>query len=297
MILQGRIKEISAVVPKNVVINEDNPNFSKKHKLIFTKTTGIKQLHLCDNDKINNISMAIEACKPLVLSNINMIICVTQTPEVTIPGLSHLIQNHFNLKCGCIDINGACNGFIQGLMVAYSLASKDIRTLLVFSENLSSIQDKLNKNSLMFGDGAVAMTVEYSNIYSIFKIYSDGSRFKAVWKPSEYLLMDGEVVMDFVMNEVFESLKGFDFNEFDYFVPHQSNLFILKQLQRRLNIPDEKIVINIQKYGNTSAVSIPLAMVTEIPTGKLLTCGYGAGLNWGTCEFDFNPVKTFYYEF
>ena len=129
-----------------------------------------------------------------------------------------------------------------------------------------------------------------------FRFFSDGSKFDAVCQKGEFMKMQGETVFDFTMTEVLNTLKRYNISEFDYFIPHQSNLYILKQFQRRLNIPDDQMVINIQKYGNTSACSIPLAMVTEKPTGWVLVCGYGAGLNWGIATFNYEPENIYYNE-
>lgn len=291
--LTGNIREISAFVPEYTIQNKDNPNFSEKDKFIFIKTTGIKQLHICQT---STADMAIKACEPLNKKGIDLIITVTQTPTVQIPGMSSLLQDYFKLNCGGIDLNSACNGFVQGLMVAYSFASHGLKSMIVFSELMSNIQDPQDKNSMIFGDGAVAMIVEPDGDNAKFILYSDGSRFESVWKPDKYLLMNGSAVFDFTMSEVFDALSYVVNDKIDYYVLHQSNLFILKHLAKRLNIPLEKMCINIDRYGNTSAVSIPLAMATEIPEGRLIACGYGAGLSWGTVEFYYKPENVYYYE-
>ena len=290
---KGRIKEISAVVPKHIIQNIDVPGFTEKEKLMMIKTTGIKErrLNLC-----TTTYMAIEACKPLDLTGVSILIMATQTPDHLIPGSSHAIQDYFKLECGCIDMNVACNGFIQGLAVAYSFAAQGGKVLMVFSETMTSILDSQDKNSLLFGDAASAMIIDREG-YAEINLHSNGDRFGAILHDQGgFMRMKGEDVFDFTMKEVYETIFEDKCAGIDYFVFHQSNLFILKRLAARLGIPPEKMVINIDRFGNTSACSIPLALVTEKPTGYLMACGYGAGLNWGTAKFDYHPEKIYYNE-
>ena len=103
--------------------------------------------------------------------------------------------------------------------------------------------------------------------------------------------MDGQRVFDFAMDKVVAMVKRFDLRVYDNIVFHQSNMFILKQFKHILKIPSEKMVINIERFGNTAGVSIPLALVTEEVTGPTLCFGYGAGLTYGHAEFMFHPKR------
>lgn len=291
MVANGNIKEISAFVPDKVRKTADNPHFDKKDLFVFQKTTGIKQIHVSDRDPY---ILGVNACAPLRKKNIDVLIYVSQTEDVVIPGRSNTIASLLKMNCATLDLLGACNGFTQGLMTAFALTSVGQRVLLVFADVMTKIMHPEDRNSLMFGDAAVAMVVEPHDNTAGFHSMCDGSRYDLVVKRGDYLKMDGEGVFDFAMGDVFEFVKYY--GDFDYYVFHQSNEFILKQLKRKMDIRDDQLIVNIQDYGNTSAVSIPLAMVTGKPTGNVFTCGYGAGLNWGLCMLYYQPEKVYYNE-
>ena len=287
------IEQISAAVPKQVRKTAYNVQFSNKELFVMEKTTGIRELRVSDE---GTYSMALHAARPLS-RDVDFIVFSSQTPDVQIPGLSNKLAAALDINCGTVDLNTACNGFVQGLLVASSLPVN--RVLLVFSEHMTSTQDRSHRNSLLFGDAAVAMIVDNcSHNEAEFTMYSDGARFTSVWQPDEYLLMDGEAMFDFAVNEVLGAIRKAILESeepvIDHFVLHQSNQYILKHLQRKLNA--KSMISNIDRYGNTSSVSIPLALVTEKPEGVILSAGYGAGLNWGTVVYRYKPDKVFYNE-
>jgi 3-oxoacyl-[acyl-carrier-protein] synthase-3 len=264
-------------------------------------------------------------------SDIKALIFVSQTSDYKIPFTSNILQDRLNLKKEilCIDINAGCAGFVQGLSTAFALAnSLNGNVLFIVAETLSKILSSRDRvTSTLFGDGAAALILGkfgYKSKKSAFNFFSDGKNFDAIlipeggyrkpfsqesliWRLDEYgnsknglhLHMDGQRVFDFTLREIPKSIQSLLddsnnlVNDIDYFLFHQSNKFIITQIASRLGIPIEKLLLNIHRFGNTSGVSIPLLIVTElkgkiIGTRKLLFSGYGSGLSWGNCILDFN---------
>lgn len=256
-------------------------------------------------------------------NDITALIFISQTADYKIPFTSNILQNKLGLPQDilCLDINAGCAGFIQGLSTAYALAATTSgKVLLVVAETLSKILSKEDRStSMLFGDGAAAILISKdksikSNSY--FNFFSDGSNADAIivpdggcrnpfnedslkWREDSqgnrnkgtHLKMDGPRVFDFTLREIPLSVEKLinkykiDIEEIDSFLFHQSNKFIIKQIASRLKLPKDKILINIDRFGNTSGATIPLLMVTELDQKQLpktiLISGYGVGLNWG----------------
>ena len=263
---------------------------------------------------------------PNLKDNIGCLIFVSQTPDYKIPATSNILQSRLNLNNNilCLDVNAGCAGFVQGLMTAYSIAKSQInsRVLFIIAETMSKIISKNDRStSMLFGDGASAIIIDNTgndSAETFFNVFSDGDFSGAIQildggcrnnftGKSEYLAnnnsftenskslleMDGPKVLDFTLREVVPGInnlfKNLDYNiiDVDYVLLHQSNKFIMNQIGSRLNIAAEKILINIDRFGNTSGVSIPLLLSSfkyELMDSKnLLFSGYGVGLNWGNC--------------
>lgn len=257
--------------------------------------------------------------------DIECLIFLSQTPDYKIPFTSNILQNRLHLKREilCLDINAGCAGFIQGLSTAFAIAKTlkpGKKVLLIVAETLSKILSKNDRStSMLFGDGASALLIEHTEnleAKAFFNFFSDGANYDAIIIPDGgfrnepqigsfemkideagntknrlHLEMDGPKVFDFTLREIAPGIKKLldcfelDINTIEHFILHQSNQFILKQIAAQLGIGDDKLLINIQNFGNTSGVSIPLAIVTEnvrlLTSKNLLLSGYGVGLNWG----------------
>lgn len=269
-------------------------------------------------------------------SEVKVLIFLSQTSDYKIPFTSNILQDRLGLSQNilCLDINAGCAGFIQGLSVAYSLANTiEGKVLFIVAETLSKIlSNKDRSTSMLFGDGAAALLIGKDNSVinkSYFNFFSDGGNFDAImipdggfrkpfteeslkWTEDENgnkkqgvnLTMDGPRVFDFTLREIPKSVEGLlnDFNldkeEIDLFLFHQSNKFIINQIASRLGIDKNKVPININQFGNTSGVTIPLLIVTEIDRNYLpknvFMSGYGVGLNWGNCYTSINSNCTIY---
>ena len=265
-------------------------------------------------------------------NEIDLLIFISQTPDYRMPATSVLLQDRLQLPTSTItfDINLGCSAFLYGLSVAYSmLTAGNIRKALVLDgETRSKVySQKDRKTGFLFGDGGVAALVERGEKYSTswFSLNSDGSRESLIKIPAggyrkmsscetiaekvvdehgnirseEQGYMNGADVFNFVIREVprdFDRLIGFagvEKNSIDYFVFHQANSYINGFLARKLKLPEERTPTTIHKYGNTSSVSIPLTIVSEL-SGRLngqkriLLSGFGVGLTWGTAIIQLN---------
>jgi 3-oxoacyl-[acyl-carrier-protein] synthase III len=257
---------------------------------------------------------------------IDLLIFISQTPDYRMPATSVLLQERLKLPTTTItfDINLGCSAFLYGLTIAYSMISAGVikKALILDGETRSKVySQKDRKTGFLFGDGGVAALIENGEKFrrSWFSLNSDGSRESLIKIPAggyrkmssldtikekvvddygnirseEQGYMNGADVFNFVIREVpkdFNRLlefSGTDVNTVDYFIFHQANSYINGFLARKLRLPEEKVPSTIEKFGNTSSVSIPLTIISELKNKianhkKLLLSGFGVGLTWGT---------------
>jgi 3-oxoacyl-[acyl-carrier-protein] synthase III len=257
---------------------------------------------------------------------IDLLLFISQTPDYRMPATSILLQHRLGLSPSTIafDINLGCSAFLYGLSVAFSMMehSQLRKALILDGETRSKVySQKDRKTAFLFGDGGVAALVERDERFgqSFFSLNSDGSRESLIKinaggyrnmsstetikekivdeygniRSEENGYMNGADVFNFVIREVpkdFARLleySGTDISSIDYFVFHQANSYINGFLAKKLKLPDGKIPTTIEKFGNTSSVSIPLTIVSELIDKtegriKLLLNGFGVGLTWGT---------------
>ncbi len=259
-------------------------------------------------------------------NSINAIVFLSQTPDYKIPFTSNILQEKLGLSTEIFtyDINAGCAGYISGLAFCMSLAKMDNidKVLLITAETMSKILSKKDRStSLMFGDGAAATLIEKDKSAApvFISLNSDGKGSSVIQIPDggcrnpistqsldnqEYedgsirnntqLMMNGGEVFDFTMRVVAKNIaetldfSGFRKGEMSSYVLHQSNKFIINLIGNELGLDKERLVINIDRFGNTSSVSIPLAITSDLKgeieqTDKnLLLSGYGAGLTYGS---------------
>lgn len=257
---------------------------------------------------------------------IDLLIFISQTPDYRMPATSVLLQERLKLPTSTItfDINLGCSAFLYGLTVAYSMitAGGIRKALILDGETRSKVySQKDRKTGFLFGDAGVAALIEADEKFekSWFSLNSDGSRESLIKVPAggyrkmsscetvtekvvdeygnirseEQGYMNGADVFNFVIREVpkdFHRLleySGSDISSIDYFVFHQANSYINGFLAKKMKLPEDKIPSTIEKYGNTSSVSIPLTIVSELKdklltNKRILLSGFGVGLTWGT---------------
>lgn len=268
--------------------------------------------------------------------DIDCLIFLSQTSDFKIPFTSNILQDKLGLRKEilCLDINAGCAGFIQGLSTAFAFAKtvKKGKVLFIVAETLSKILSTNDRStSMLFGDGASAVLIENTdgnNANSFFNFFSDGANAEAIQIPDGgyrngtspeslqvitdekgnqksklNLSMDGPKVFDFTLREISGSIEELldkastQKESIDYFLLHQSNQFIIKQIASQLQIAPEKMLINIQDFGNTSGVSIPLLICSNAAnltvSKKIVMSGYGSGLNWGNSVIDISKAQIF----
>jgi len=317
-----RIAGVGYSVPKTVITNEDLTKlYETSDEWIYTRT-GIKERRMVSGDE-SAFELGVDAAKnALAKSNISpedieLIIVATSAPSQLYPAMGCRIQAALGIpnNIPAFDITAACTGLIYALSIArgYIASGMYKNILIVATDNNSKLLDWSDRTcSILFGDGAGAMVVTASedgvdDIISI-DIKSDGSigdiiQFNLAGKncplvepnteKPQFITMNGKEVYRFVarvLPEYVEKLvanAGLKNEDIDYLIPHQANLRIIQAVQERLGYSDDKVVTNIEKYGNTSAASIPLALVESVEQGKVklgstaILTGFGAGMTWG----------------
>ena len=314
------IRGIGSYVPSRKV---DNHELSKKVDTSdewITSRTGIKERRFAEEDE-NTSDLALHASQRAIemagvsLHEIDLVLVATITPDMAFPSTACLLQHKLGLsKVACFDLEAACSGFLYALDVADGMLSSGRYhcALVVGAEKLSSIMDWEDRTTcVLFGDGAGATSLtrkgEGSSLLG-FQCGADGSNPSLLHQPAggsalpasintiedrgHFLKMNGREifksavrVMERASRELL-SRHGFDKNEVDHVIPHQANARIVESLSQRLEIPLEKFYCNLQKYGNTSAASIPLALdeaykASKFKKGDLgLLVAFGAGLTW-----------------
>ncbi len=241
---------------------------------------------------------------------VDLVITATVTPERILPACASVVQHALGAKrAAAVDLNAACSGFVYALATAYQFirAGGFDNVLVVGSDIYSRILDWEDRSTcVLFGDGAGAVVVqacESSTAPFSFVLGSDGSGADLLYVPGPcgsdcatdgryYLTMKGKEVFKFAVSAMSEATKqavnaaGLDMSDIDLFIPHQANERIIHAAAKALGLPREKVFINVERYGNTSAASIPIALCEAIEQGlvregdHLVLVGFGGGLTW-----------------
>ena len=264
-------------------------------------------------------------------SEIDLLVFISQTPDYRMPATSYLLQDRLGLPTSCLafDVNLGCSGFLYGLSIVYSFMEKNNlrKALLLDGETRSKVYSRRDRRAaFIFGDAGVAALIERDERYgtSHFSLNSDGSRGELIMIPAggyrrmstpetlkehiideygnartdEQAFMKGADVFNFVIVEIPKDIKrlmaitGEDIQSMDYYVFHQANAFINNYIAKKMKLDQEKIPWSIHKYGNTSSVSVPLTIVSELKdkmagNKKLMLSAFGVGMAWGTAIVPF----------
>ncbi len=306
-------------VPEKIITNFDLEKMVDTSDEWIKTRTGIEQRRLAAKNEYTS-DMGVKAAEKAIKNanlkkeDIDLIITATITGDYPWPSTATIIANKLGLSdIPAFDISAACSGFIYGLKLAASLIkSGDFKhILLVASEKLSAITDYTDRNTcVLLGDGAGAVIIgkaEESEILSTV-IHSDGSKLELLYQPGggcvnppseetvknrlHFLKMNGADIFKLAvekMPEVLEKalkLANIPAEKIDFVIFHQANIRIINNIAKRFGWPDEKNIVNIQKYGNTSAATIPIALAEAIEQGRIkkgnliALSAFGAGLTW-----------------
>lgn len=292
-------------LPKKILTNKDLEKIVDTTDEWIRTRTGIETRHIAGEDE-HTLDLAYEASKnalehaELDATELDMILVATVTGDQDFPSVACQLQEKLGAtKAAAMDITAACSGFIYGVVTAKHFidggAFKNI--LVVGAEKLSKITDWTDRNTcVLFGDGAGAAIVskvsDDKGILS-FDLGADGTKGAALNQENGMIQMNGREVFKFAVRQMPESAEavvqaaGLDKSEIDYLIPHQANYRIMEAARERLGIDKNKMSYSINKYGNTSAASIPIALSEDVRDGKIkdgdhvVLVGFGGGLTWG----------------
>jgi 3-oxoacyl-[acyl-carrier-protein] synthase-3 len=307
-------------VPDARVTNADLEARLDTNDAWIVERTGIRERRIAGPGE-STATLAVEAaaqaikCAGLVPSDIDLMILATATPEQPIPHTGAFVGEALGLNCGSFDMNAACAGFVYELVVGSSMVQMGYnRVLVVGAETLSRITDPEDRTTaVLFGDGAgaavLAPTTETPGLVAwdlgcdgsaagILEVPAGGSRMpssaRTVADRGHYLKMAGQEVFRRAIRAVVDSATttleraGVEASEVDWFVPHQANGRIIDAAGHRLGFEAERTLVNIDRFGNTSSASIPLALFEAVDDGRVkdgdlvLCSGFGAGMTWAS---------------
>lgn len=310
------ITGLGSYVPQRVVTNFDLEKFVDTNDEWIRTRTGISERRfIAENettaDMAENAARAALDDAGVLSSDLQLIIVATCTGDFRFPSTASILQNRLGATCGAFDLGAACSGFAYALITASQFVASGAydKVLVVAAEAMSRILDWNDRTTcVLFGDGAGAAVVEPAPAGSGmlgFDLGSDGAgsdllKISSRLSPGNsetapYIVQNGREVYRFAVNIMGESAlravknAGLKEADVDLLVPHQANIRIIDAAAKRLQLPDEKVFVNIQKYGNTSAASIPIALREARDAGKIKTgdtvvsVGFGGGLTWASC--------------
>ncbi len=298
----GIITGHGIAVPDKVVTNDDLSVTLDTSDAWIQERTGIRERRIGGTTSQLAIDAGLAALESAHRrpDEIDAVVLATTTPDQIVPGTSATVQDGIGVPGGAFDVNAACSGFVYALTVAHGLLAIGAERLLVIgSETLSRITDWDDRSvAVLVGDGAGAVVLEAvdgpGQLLS-WKLGADGSlRHLLKCDHGGYLYMDGKEIFRKAVRVVVESAEaaiaeaGLTADDIDLVVPHQANLRIISAASQRLGVPEEKTMVTIDHYGNTSSASIPLALAEALDTGRLvkgdhvLLTGFGGGITWAS---------------
>ncbi len=318
--LRAGIVGVGTYVPEKVLTNFDLQKMVDTSDEWIRSRTGIRERRVASEEEATS-DLAIEASRKamedagVAPEELDLVIAATNTPDMMFPATACLVQDRLGAKnAGAFDLLAGCTGFIYGMSVAsqFIMSGTSKTVLVVGAETLTRIINWKDRNTcVLFGDGAGAvvmrpvpagkgvLSVELGSDGSggdLLKLPAGGSKMPAspetVASGMHYVHMHGREVFKFAVRTMEEgstrvlSKAGLDKEDIDYLIPHQANIRIIELAARKMNLPMERVAVNVDRYGNTSTASIPIALEESLRAGKIkdgdnvIMIGFGAGLTW-----------------
>jgi len=312
-------------VPERVLDNAELSTMVDTNDEWIVERTGIRERRIAADDEALTDICLPAARRALEMAgvdpaSIDLLIVATVTPDMAFPSSSALIADAIGMpQAAAYDLSAGCTGFVYAIAQAHGMLSAGLakRALVVGGDVLSTILDWTDRSTLvLFGDGAGAVVMEpvERGGFLGFELGADGGGGTNLWlpgsgsrkfaEPEKFVKMNGREVFKFATRVMVSSAEailaecGRTVEEIDVYVPHQANVRIIDHAAKKLGIPQEKIVVNVDKYGNTSSGSIPLALADAADDGRLepgklvLLTGMGAGLTWGSALIEWTHPTT-----
>jgi 3-oxoacyl-[acyl-carrier-protein] synthase-3 len=312
-------------VPDRVLTNDELATLVDTSDEWIVERTGIRERRIAApeealTDIARPAAVAALADAGLEAGDIDLLVCATVTPDMMFPTASALLADSLGMPdAAAYDLLAGCTGFVYAIAQAYAMVAAGLsqRALVVGGDVLSKILDWTDRSTMiLFGDGAGAVVLEpvKQGGFLGFELGADGGGGEHLWLPGSgsrhfenpegLVKMNGREVFKFATRVMVSSAEaildecGKTIDDIDVYVPHQANVRIMDHAAKKLGIPREKMVVNVDRYGNTSSGSIPLALADAADDGRLkpgelvLMTGMGAGLTWGSALIEWtNDVR------
>jgi 3-oxoacyl-[acyl-carrier-protein] synthase-3 len=309
------ITGLGAKVPDRIVTNDELAQYVDTTNEWIIERTGIRERRMASKKEALS-DVALPACRDALAQagvegkDVDLLIVATVTPDMMFPSTGAILADKLGaVAAAAYDLSAGCTGFMYALAQAYGMIAGGLakRALVVGGDLLSRILDWEDRSTLiLFGDGAGAVVLEATSQEGFlgFELGADGAGGANLWlpgsgsrlfdDPDQYVKMNGREVYKFATRILVQSAQdllercGVAIEEVDVYVPHQANIRIIDHATKKLGVPSERVVINVDRYGNTSSGSIPLALADAAAAGRLeqgklvLMTGMGAGLTWGS---------------
>ncbi|KAF7599098.1 MAG: 3-oxoacyl-ACP synthase [Candidatus Dactylopiibacterium carminicum] len=312
----SRVIGTGSIVPGAPVSNDDLvARGVETSDAWVSERTGIRFRHLADKG-VSTSDLATEAARRaleaagLRPADIDLVIVATTTPDMVFPSTACLVQSALGVPAGApaFDVQAVCSGFVYALTIAdkFLRSGSHKRALIIGAETLSRILDWSDRSTcVLFGDGAGAVVLEAGDTPGILAsaLHADGTQHGILSVPSHpeggslvgcpFIRMDGQAVFKFavrvladVAREVLEQ-AALPLEQLDWLLPHQANVRILQGTAKRLGLSEENVIVTVDRHGNTSAASVPLALDVAVREGRILPGqtvlleGVGGGFTWG----------------
>ncbi|MCD6289782.1 MAG: ketoacyl-ACP synthase III [Anaerolineae bacterium] len=316
-------------LPNHILTNDDLERIVDTSDEWIRTRTGIRQRHIATDPRETTATLAIKAAQEALrvadvpASKVDMVIVSTSSPEHIFPSTASLVQDGLGaVHAGAFDLSAACSGFVYALSVAHGLIAGGLAeyVLVIGSETLSRFVDWSDRSTcVLFGDGAGAVLVAASEVPGgvlssvlgsdgsggdLLIIPAGGSKLPAsletVASGQHYVKMDGRGVFRFATRIMASAAQeaveraGLSMDDIELLIPHQANRRIIESAMKQLGLAEDRVLIDLDRYGNTSTASIPIALCDAIEEGRvkqhdhLLMVGFGGGLTWAAAVVEWS---------
>lgn len=298
----ARLTGVGAFLPDKVLTNADLTLKMDTTDEWIAERTGIRERRIGGTTaglsaEAGRIALDKAGVAP---EDIDLLIVATTSPDHTCPGTSPKVQELLGLDCGAFDLQAACSGWVYGLVAAHGFVHSGMdKILIIGAETLSRITDyEARDTGILFGDGAGAAVLESCDGPGEllgWDLGANGSLTHILYaEPGDTLVMDGKEVFRQAIRVIVDTTNktlanaGVSIDDVDLVIPHQANLRIIESAMKRLDVPMDKVVTILQRTGNTSAASIPLALDDAMASDRIkegdlvLFAGFGAGMTWAS---------------
>lgn len=319
--IYGRIAGWGHYAPEKVLTNADLEQMVDTSDEWIVQRSGIRERRIAADHETTS-TMAIEAGRraltkaALKPTDLDLIVVATSTPDYHCPAVSSLIQDRIGANCPAFVVETGCTGWVYGISIAYQFIQTGTyqNVMVIGVELLSRFTNYRDRSTcVLFGDAAGAAIVQATEQpcgLRSFELGSDGSMAESIILPAAgsarppskeptgsdgfYLHMNGREVFKFATRTIGASAQrvlnkaDMTFDDIDWVIPHQANLRIIQAASKMMDVPMERFIVNIDRYGNTSAATIPMALSEALdegkilPTDRVLLVSFGAGLTWAT---------------